>query len=176
MSENSDPEKNLDLKEPGGSDSPASPERAEYEDGPKLPWTRRFVDSFKRDPNASVTKTEASAVSRGRFDHKTAAENTANSGLVQKLQSRHMQMIAIGGSIGTSFALLFSYYIFILRPIASSRMVLYNIITYAEILTRPRYWSLRHIWQGSRHGRSCLSGYCILHHRYPHVLHGAGSR
>ena len=101
MSEHSDPEKNLNIKEAGGSDSATSPVRLDHEDGPKQPWTRRFVDSFRRDPNASVTKkTETSAVSRGRFDHKTAAENTANTGLAQKLQSRHMQMIAIGGSIG----------------------------------------------------------------------------
>jgi yeast amino acid transporter len=101
MSEHSDPEKNLNIKEAGSSDSATSPVRLDYEDGPKQPWTRRFVDSFRRDPNARVTKTETSTVSRGRFDHKTAAENTANTGLVQKLQSRHMQMIAIGGSIGS---------------------------------------------------------------------------
>jgi amino acid transporter len=90
----SDPEKNLKT---GASESPASPDN----EGPKGPWTSRVIDSFKRDPNASITKAEVTAASRGHFDHKTAAENTANSGLVQKLQSRHMQMIAIGGSIGT---------------------------------------------------------------------------
>lgn len=113
MSEHSDPEKNLSLKEAGGSNSAtASPMRAEYEDGPRQSWMRRFIDSFKRDPSASVTKAGASAVSRGHFDHKTAAENTANSGLAQKLQSRHMQMIAIGGSIGTLFRFAFLGYMF----------------------------------------------------------------
>lgn len=98
--DNSDPEKNLNFKEGGSSgDSPlASPQRAEFENGPKQAWPRRVLDGFKRDPNASVLKKDA--VAGGRFDHKAAAENTANSGLVQKLQSRHLQMIAIGGSIG----------------------------------------------------------------------------
>jgi amino acid transporter len=103
----SDPEKNIKT---GASESPASPERAEFNEGSKGPWTRRVIDSFKRDPNASITKAEVTAASRGHFDHKTAAENTANSGLVQKLQSRHMQMIAIGGSIGTFPSFLVYYY------------------------------------------------------------------
>ncbi|KAH8595999.1 amino acid permease/ SLC12A domain-containing protein, partial [Bisporella sp. PMI_857] len=69
----------------------------------KEPWQRRFIDSFKRDPNAHVTKAAQSVSAHGGhgFDHKTAAERTANSGLAHKLKSRHMQMIAIGGSIGT---------------------------------------------------------------------------
>jgi len=73
------------------------------EAAPKEPWRRRFINSFKRDPNAHVTKAAQSVDAkggRGRYDHKTAAEATANSGLAQKLKSRHMQMIAIGGSIG----------------------------------------------------------------------------
>jgi amino acid transporter len=70
------------------------------------PWTRRFVDSFKRDPNAAVTKVNEGIDPRtGQpvvgFDHAAAAERTANSGLARKLKGRHMQMIAIGGSIGT---------------------------------------------------------------------------
>ena len=67
------------------------------------PWSRRFVDSFKRDPNAHVTKGSERAVTKG-FDHEAAARATANSGLARKLKSRHMQMIAIGGSIGKYYA------------------------------------------------------------------------
>lgn len=94
-----DPEKQI-VKENGSSDTAgASPEFDDVAYSNRS-YMNRVIDSFKRDPNASVVKKEA--VARGRFDHKSAAENTANTGLVQKLQSRHMQMIAIGGSIGTS--------------------------------------------------------------------------
>jgi len=87
-----------------------SPDRAEWDTDaePKGPWQRRFIDSFKRDPNAHVTKpgqvvdpTEGHGAPPGKFDHRAAAEATANSGLAHKLKARHMQMIAIGGSIGT---------------------------------------------------------------------------
>lgn len=85
-----------------------SPEWATAEKAPEEPWTRRFVDSFKRDPNAHVTKAaqqvnavDGGGTGRGGFDHAAAAQRTANSGLAHKLKGRHMQMIAIGGSIGT---------------------------------------------------------------------------
>ncbi|RAL60313.1 hypothetical protein DID88_000089 [Monilinia fructigena] len=65
-----------------------------------VPWATRFVDSFKRDPNAAVTKGAQQEGVSG-FDHRAAAEATANSGLARELKPRHLQMIAIGGSIGT---------------------------------------------------------------------------
>lgn len=65
----------------------------------KAPWKTRFVDSFKRDPNATVTKTPLGNT-RGEYDHQAAAEATANTTLSRQLKGRHMQMIAIGGSIG----------------------------------------------------------------------------
>lgn len=71
-------------------------------EGQRGPWSRRFVDSFKRDPNAHVTKSSERAVTKG-FDHEGAAQATANSGLSRKLQGRHLQMIAIGGSIGKPY-------------------------------------------------------------------------
>jgi amino acid transporter len=70
------------------------------------PWQRRFIDSFKRDPNATVTRATETG-GNGGFDHQAAAAATANSGLARKLKGRHMQMIAIGGSIGMSFIFLF---------------------------------------------------------------------
>ncbi|KAI9645296.1 histidine permease [Ciborinia camelliae] len=73
---------------------------ASYIQDSKAPWTTRFVDSFKRDPNAAVTKPSQREAVEG-FDHRAAAEATANSGLARELKPRHLQMIAIGGSIGT---------------------------------------------------------------------------
>lgn len=75
-------------------------------EGERGPWTTRLVDSFKRDPNAHVTKSSERAVSKGGFDHEAAAMATANSGLARKLQGRHLQMIAIGGSIGRQYPFL----------------------------------------------------------------------
>lgn len=61
----------------------------------------RFIDSFKRNPDLRVAPLEV-VLAHGRvFDSKHAAQNTANSALVRKLKGRHLQMIAIGGSIGT---------------------------------------------------------------------------
>jgi amino acid transporter len=96
-----DPEKNLK----GAVISPetgSSPEQADWGVGaaPKEPWTRRFIDSFKRDPNAMVSKGAQVSIAKGEFDHRAAAEATANSGLAHTLKGRHLQMIAIGGSIG----------------------------------------------------------------------------
>ena len=60
----------------------------------------RIWDSFKENPNSHSSGTKHS------FDVENAAENTANSPLERRLKGRHMQMIAIGGSIGV-------FYIFI---------------------------------------------------------------
>jgi amino acid transporter len=91
-----DAEKNVNL----GSSSP------EWDSGDAAPsgnWRTRFVDSFRRDPNAAIIKPgQAQAGNPRGFDHKGAAQRTANSGLAHKLKNRHMQMIAIGGAIGSS--------------------------------------------------------------------------
>jgi amino acid transporter len=95
-----DPEKGANGKSLGPSSSPELDAGVQM-NVVKEPWSRRFVDSFKRDPNAHVTKPAQRADGKERgFDHQAAAERTANSGLAHKLKARHMQMIAIGGSIG----------------------------------------------------------------------------
>jgi hypothetical protein len=99
---NYDPEKNLNLEDSDGNDSPSRNDWAPGQDEPKRPWTTRFVDSFKRDPNAHVLKSTQETTNPREFDHLAAAERTANSGLATKLKGRHLQMIAIGGSIGSS--------------------------------------------------------------------------
>ena len=92
---------------------------------------RRWLDSFRRDPGRHVTPasvmhtaedrrrvsmatrrsedTRPSLERRGRsrghyFDMHAANVGTANTLLSRELKGRHLQMIAIGGSIGMSFA------------------------------------------------------------------------
>lgn len=64
----------------------------------------RIVDSFRRDPAASVTRNtsiHSNEEHRKPYDIESAAQATANSPLFRALKGRHLQMIAIGGSIGT---------------------------------------------------------------------------
>ncbi|KAG4029939.1 hypothetical protein MFRU_014g02300 [Monilinia fructicola] len=62
---------------------------------------RRFVESFKRDPNLTMTPPGVVGANGRVFHAEIAAEATATSPLARKLKGRHLQMIAIGGSIGT---------------------------------------------------------------------------
>ena len=65
---------------------------------------KRFVDSFKRDPNRRTINPAINSTNQynhnGAFDPHKAVLATANTALVRKLKGRHLQMIAIGGSIG----------------------------------------------------------------------------
>ncbi|PSN65653.1 amino acid permease [Corynespora cassiicola Philippines] len=62
---------------------------------------RRVLDSFKRDPNQNLTPKGSIGADGKVFDVESAAQNTASSPLARRLKGRHLQMIAIGGSIGT---------------------------------------------------------------------------
>lgn len=76
-------------------------------------WTN-LVDGFKRDPHAAVNPNVLSLSHGSRtsfggkshhhhshsFDAEVAAQATASSPLARSLKGRHLQMIAIGGSIG----------------------------------------------------------------------------
>jgi amino acid transporter len=93
------------------------------DDGPQAHPLRRWLDSFRRDPNRHVTPASAvyaaganrASTIRGStdlplppersrahyFDMHAATAGTANTLLSRELKGRHLQMIAIGGSIGT---------------------------------------------------------------------------
>jgi len=68
---------------------------------------RRIFESFKRDPKLHLTPNGAVGGNGRVWDAQTAAAGTASSPLARKLKSRHLQMIAIGGSIGILYFILF---------------------------------------------------------------------
>ena len=68
-------------------------------DGHRGSIAQRAWDSFKRDPNVTVSSQHL-IIADGKLDMEAAVEATANSPLKRSLKARHLQMIAIGGSIG----------------------------------------------------------------------------
>jgi amino acid transporter len=79
-----------------------SPVPAYSYNGDKTPRStmRRILDSFKRDPHAHILPGFAIAGEERIYDVESAAQATADTPLARKLKGRHLQMIAIGGSIG----------------------------------------------------------------------------
>lgn len=69
---------------------------------------RRIFDSFRRDPNAHVSVSATGGDGKS-FDIEHAAQKTATSPLQRKLKGRHLQMIAIGGSIGMDLISILSF-------------------------------------------------------------------
>ncbi len=120
----------------------------------RQPYNRRIWDSFKRDPNLSVTPKGTIGADGRVFNPDNAALATANSPLARKLKGRHLQMIAIGGSIG--------------------EYTLHR--SNGGLLTTYRNWSVRCIWQGSQRWRSCIPIDLLFPHWYHVILHSARAR
>jgi hypothetical protein len=133
-----------------GGGEPNYEETTEVQQG----YGRRVCDSFKRDPNLTVTPKGVVGANGRVFNPGNAAIATAASPLARKLKGRHLQMIAIGGSIG--------------------KCNLWK--CYGHALIRHRYWSLRCIWQSSRGWRSCFFIDLLRAHWYHAVLYGACAR
>ena len=104
---------NLKVKEESlAHGSSCSMREPDYGDRPP-PRFHRFINSFKPDTNSTffpsdhlsqVNSATPTARSRGGayyYDLHLAAVESAHTGLARKLKGRHLQMIAIGGSIGS---------------------------------------------------------------------------
>jgi amino acid transporter len=66
-------------------------------------YGKRIFDGFRQDPRQIAAQNAHAAATAGKgFDAKAAAQATAASPLSRRLKGRHLQMIAIGGSIGMS--------------------------------------------------------------------------
>ncbi|KAL6716338.1 histidine permease [Lecanora helva] len=68
---------------------------------PKASLSHRIIDGFRRDPNLRATPRGVIGANGKVYDVEAANQATADSPLLRKLKGRHLQMIAIGGSIGT---------------------------------------------------------------------------
>jgi hypothetical protein len=103
---------------------------------------RRVLDSFRRDPGMHMTPKCSSGADGKVFDVESAAANTANSPLVRRLKGRHLQMIAIGGSIGNYSTM--------------------NTYAHPLMLAFSRYWIVRRLWSGARAEWTRITAHCLL--------------
>ena len=92
---------------PSPPSSPHTPEKADTSPLEKRSIPVRIFDSFRRDPNQKITETgeiidlKLQHGHEDSYDIESAITNIAKSPLSRKLEARHLQMIAIGGAIGT---------------------------------------------------------------------------
>lgn len=68
----------------------------------KVGWAQDFIDSFKRNPNSRVTPPSQAVRPDGLPVEPDIEAAAYTPPLATKLKARHLQMIAIGGSIGMS--------------------------------------------------------------------------
>ena len=128
--------------------------------GDKQSNFQRWTDSFRRDPKGRMTPKNAfiGGMSRNYYDLRAANYRTAHPLLAKELKGRHLQMIAIGGSIG-EWLYLVSFCAGCpwatstrdaSRATASSRAVLAGASAQA---VRRRTFSVSPMWTGLETGR-----------------------
>jgi hypothetical protein len=131
-----------------------TPEKAHLSSSPdKRSIPVRMFDSFRRDPNQTVTETGEIIDLKlhghdDSYDIESAINNIAKSPLSRKLEARHLQMIAIGGAIGTSSICLFEVITCLSRK-GRSR------------LTWDRYWTVCGVRKSSCGWWTRFTPYCI---------------
>lgn len=76
----------------------SDPELGQISGGPREPMFKRFVDSFRQDKGATVTPEGVIGADGKVFAPEEGVQYVPE--LAHKLKTRHLQMIAIGGSIG----------------------------------------------------------------------------
>jgi amino acid transporter len=128
---------------------------------------QRWVDSFKRASGTPEIGKDGYFVTEGMsamperdidrfYDLPAANARTANSALVRELKGRHLQMIAIGGSIGT--------------PHIS---ILFFKVT--KLIGHLRHRTVCRVWRRSCAERPSFCASCIRSHRRNAILHNAES-
>ena len=93
-----------EVPSPGSASGDSNSIRGEpkYDDPIHRSLAFRIIDSFRRDPNLRTTPRGAAGANGDAYNVEAAVQATADSPLARKLKGRHLQMIAIGGSIGIS--------------------------------------------------------------------------